>query len=67
MTNLQRQSVQVTAFSIWLRTGRRVKDVPIEVKFNPWHDREDGRFTFVGQGNYFPRGGRPEANASDGG
>lgn len=45
------------AFSTWLRTGRRVKDVPIEVKFNPWHDREDGRFTFAGQGNYFPRGG----------
>lgn len=64
MANLQRRSVPVTAFSIWLRTGRRVKDVPIEVKFNPWHDREDGRFTFVGQGNYFPRGGRASNSAS---
>ena len=64
MANLQRQSALVTAFSIWLRTGRRVKDVPIEVKFNPWHDREDGRFTFVGQGNYFPGGGPPSNAAS---
>lgn len=64
MTNLQRQSAPVTAFSIWLRTGRRVTDVPIEVKFNPWHDRGDGRFTFVGQGNYFPRGGRASNAAS---
>lgn len=65
MTNLQRQSVPVTAFSIWLRTGRRVEAAPIEVKFNPWHDREDGRFTFVGQGDYFPSGRRPEAGAAE--
>ena len=58
MGTIQRQPVPVTAFSVWLRTGRRVEDLPIEVKFNPWHDREDGRFTFVGQGNYFPRGSR---------
>jgi LysM repeat protein len=64
MANLQRQSAPVTAFSIWLRTGRRVEAAPIEVKFNPWHDREDGRFTFVGQGNYFPRGGRASSAAS---
>jgi hypothetical protein len=68
MANLQRQSVPVpvpvTAFGIWLRTGRLVQDVPIEVKFNPWHDRENGRFTFVGQGNYFPRGGRASNAAS---
>lgn len=66
MANLQRQFVPVTAFGIWLRTGRLVQDVPIEVKFNPWHDREDGRFTFVGQGNYFPRGGRASNAASSG-
>lgn len=66
MTNLQRQSAPVTAFSIWLRTGRRVEAAPVEVKFNPWHDREDGRFTFVGQGNYFPRGGRLQASATQG-
>jgi len=68
MVNLQRRSAPVTAFSIWLRTGRRVEHAPIEVKFNPWHDREDGRFTFVGQGNYFPQGGRTSkaAAVSDG-
>lgn len=60
----QRQSVPVTAFSVWLRTGRRVEGPPVEVKFNPWHDREDGRFTFVGQGNYFPRGGRTGATTN---
>ncbi|MDI1296965.1 MAG: DNA/RNA non-specific endonuclease [bacterium] len=54
-----------TAFSLYLRTGRRIDPVQalaqgaaqVEVKFNPWHDREDGRFTFVGQGGYFPADG----------
>ncbi len=46
----------MTAFSIHLRTGRKVDGRPLEVKFNPWHDPENGRFTFVGQGNYFSRG-----------
>lgn len=64
MGTVQRQPVPVTAFSVWLRTGRRVEDSPIEVKFNPWHDREDGRFTFVGQGSYFPRGSRASNSAS---
>jgi len=27
-----------------------------EVKFNPWHDPDDGRFTFSGTGRYFGRG-----------
>ncbi|MCW2389806.1 hypothetical protein M2333_002852 [Sphingobium sp. B11D3B] len=47
------------AFSAWLRTGK-VASVPkndaIECKFNPWHDPEDGRFTFAGSGNYHGRG-----------
>jgi len=64
MGAIQRQPVPVTAFSVWLRTGRGAKDAPIEVKFNPWHDREDGRFTFTGQGNYFPQGGRAARSAS---
>lgn len=45
------------AFSHYLRTGRRVAPAAIEVKFNPWHDEENGRFTFAGQGRYFPAGG----------
>lgn len=64
MGTVQRQPVPVTAFSVWLRTERRLDGRPIEVKFNPWHDREDGRFTFAGQGNYFPRGWRTSNNAS---
>lgn len=27
------------------------------MKFNPWHDPDDGRFTFAGQGEFHPRGG----------
>lgn len=41
------------AFSLWLRTGRRVRDPDnreIERKFNPWHDPRDGRFTFAESG-----------------
>lgn len=36
-----------SAFAVFLRTGRRIAE-PVEAKFNPWHDPEDGRFTFVG-------------------
>ena len=39
-------------FERYLRTGRRVG--PIETKFNPWHDPDDGRFTFAGRGRHFP-------------
>lgn len=47
------------AFEFWLRTGqwplvRRADGT--ELKFNPWHDPEDGRFTFSGRGRFFPRG-----------
>lgn len=33
----------MSPFEIYLRTGRII--VP-EIKFNPWHDVENGRFTF---------------------
>jgi uncharacterized membrane protein YgcG len=48
------------AFSIWLRTGRLppVRSASgVEFKFNPWHDPENGRFTFAGTGRYYGRGG----------
>ncbi|MBB3472474.1 hypothetical protein [Sphingomonas sp. BK345] len=34
-------------FSIWLRTGRlpTLREDGVELKFNPWHDPRDGRFT----------------------
>lgn len=44
-------------FQTWLRTGRRTAPGGIEFKFNPWHDPDDGRFTFAGTGRYFPQGG----------
>lgn len=50
---MQTATERLRAFAIWLRTGRRVRldeDGVIEVKFNPWHDPSDGRFTFAGQG-----------------
>lgn len=55
------------AFSHWLRTGRlpRLKNADgIEIKFNPWHDPENGRFTFANTGRYF---GRRGAGGSSGG
>jgi GH24 family phage-related lysozyme (muramidase) len=49
---------RMSAFEIYLRTGRRLPDQPelVETKFNPWHDPEDGRFTFAGQGRHFGGG-----------
>lgn len=52
------------AFSIWLRTGRLPRETGadgVEFKFNPWHDPENGRFTFVGTGHYYGRGNGGQA------
>lgn len=51
-------------FGVWLRTGHLPSPWPdgIEVKFNPWHDPEDGRFTFAGPGHYYGAGGGEPAN-----
>ena len=50
---------QISAFSLYLRTGRRRREDRIERKYNHWHDPDNGRFTFEGQGRYFA--GRPSA------
>ena len=50
---------QQSGFAIWLRTGRwpdRAPGAAIERKFNPWHDPDDGRFTFAGQGRHYGQG-----------
>ncbi len=50
-----------TGFSHWLRTGRwpgPVATQGVERKFNPWHDPDDGRFTFAGTGRHFGSGGQ---------
>lgn len=47
------------AFTRWLRTGRlpSVNDAHgVELKFNPWHDPNDGRFTSAGAGHNFGQG-----------
>lgn len=51
------------AFTHWLRTGRvpKVSDPGgVELKFNPWHDPDDGRFTFAGAGRKFGQGSASE-------
>ena len=58
-------SGELVAFSLYLRTGRRVAPSGVEVKFNPWHDEENGRFTFAGQGRYFGRGGSSPHGGTD--
>ena len=53
-------------FETWMRTGRWSEPQPdsVERKFNPWHDPDDGRFTFAGQGKYFGRGASAGAGAA---
>jgi hypothetical protein len=62
----------MSPFEIYLRTGRVVREPEgVELKFNPWHDPDDGRFTFAGQGRYFGSGGTSQqarpAGRGDGG
>lgn len=56
---MQVKSAERLVFDFWLRTGRRLADEEAteERKFNPWHDPDNGRFTFANHGKYFPRGG----------
>ena len=54
----------MSPFEIYLRTGRRVASEPeLETKFNPWHDPDDGRFTYAGQGRYSPGRTRPQGRS----
>lgn len=44
-----------SAFAFWMRTGRRRQPEPVgpvEHKYNHWHDRESGQFTFANGGQY---------------
>lgn len=55
---------RMSAFEYYLRTGRRgAKPDLLETKFNPWHDPDDGRFTFAGQGR---RSGSGISRSQDG-
>src|SRR3546814_7784375 len=65
MPNDRRQS----AFEVYLRTGPRDaggRRQDVEVKFNPWHDPEDGRFTFSGRGRYYGAGASFDATGGAG-
>lgn len=66
----QGRSAERIVFEIFLRTGRRLPinaaRQALETKFNPWHDPNDGRFTFAWQGNYFPSGGHGRGERPDG-
>ncbi|MDG2534699.1 DNA/RNA non-specific endonuclease [Sphingomonas sp. HITSZ_GF] len=52
-------------FAVYLRTGYRAAP-GVELKFNPWHDTENGRFTFVGQGRYYQNGAYQDRDAERG-
>lgn len=57
---MTREAEQRTAFEHYVRTGRRTSPGDIEVKFNPYHDPIDGRFTFAPGGpKERPEGRRP--------
>lgn len=59
-------SSERNAFSRWLRTGKvpsALSPDGLELKFNPWHDPADGRFTFAGAGHRYGAGG---IDAADG-
>jgi hypothetical protein len=57
-----------SAFSWWLRTGRLPPALgpdSLELKFNPWHDPADGRFTFAGAGRSYGAGGADAAGGNN--
>ena len=60
------QGKSMSPFEFFLRTGRKVPDhATISLKFNPWHDPDDGRFTFREQGTAYG-GGRSGGGAGSG-
>lgn len=55
---------RMSGFEYYLRTGLHCTNPDIlETKFNPWHDPQDGRFTFAGQGR---RSGDGTSRSQDG-
>jgi hypothetical protein len=57
-------------FEFYLRTGRRIEAearLQPSFKFNPWHDPDDGRFTFRNGGRYYGPGGNDYSGSGGGG
>lgn len=59
---------RMSTLEVYLRTGRRVADEAelVQTKFNPWHDSENGRFTFAGRGRHFGGGHAGSSDVSAG-
>jgi len=58
---------QQSGFALWMRTGRWPDPgagAAIKRKFNPWHDPDDGRFTFAGQGRRYGSGGAASSSGA---
>jgi hypothetical protein len=59
---------QSSTFSWRLRTGTLppvLSPDGLELKFNPWHDPADGRFTFAGTGRRYGAGGADAASGAN--
>ena len=64
MIGISAEDWQRGAFRVWMRTGIWPNTPPaglFSVKYNHWHDAEDGRFTFAGSGRH---DGTPSARTS---
>jgi hypothetical protein len=62
-------SSERNAFSRWLRTGKVPSALGpdgLELKYNPWHDLADGRFTFAGAGRHDGSSNGDTTNAENG-
>jgi hypothetical protein len=58
------------ALSAWLRTGRLPvvrTEAGVELQFDPWHDPENGRFTFadIGRHHGWGREGPPSRDSGN--
>lgn len=61
---------QMSEFEFYLRTGREpvraCREQGLGLKFNPWHDPDNGQFTFRNSGNRSPGGGFGFGGGGDG-
>lgn len=58
--SVPRKSRELERFDLYLRRGLILREEESELKFNPYHDPDDGRFTFAPGGGTLP----PKSRAS---